>query len=318
LYDNSGEKNDASAFVKASYDVGRVRWFADLQARHARFTFVPDPAAGVSERTISWNFFNPKAGVTVQLPEGLSAFASWGATTREPARSDLFAGDDDLNSGNVDVIGDFHRVHPESVRDAEAGLTLRRPSLELQVNAYVMNFHNSIERVGAPTASGLIPRRNVGRVIRTGVEFDATWRATPRLRMGANAWMSRNRIRQFTDSTVDPVVVRHNVAPLLTPSFVTVHRAEFTPTPALSFGIEGRYQGKAFLDNTGNESRTLPASYLIDSSVRWNSPRYALVLRGVNLTDNQKYGSGSVSSDGTVRYFVLAGRSVFLTAELRF
>ncbi|MFN8582173.1 MAG: TonB-dependent receptor plug domain-containing protein [Gemmatimonadaceae bacterium] len=37
LYDNTGHKSDASGFAKASYSVGRVRWFADVQARHARF-----------------------------------------------------------------------------------------------------------------------------------------------------------------------------------------------------------------------------------------------------------------------------------------
>ncbi|MEP7346983.1 MAG: TonB-dependent receptor, partial [Gemmatimonadaceae bacterium] len=273
LYDNTGEKEDVSGFAKASYEVGRLRWFADVQARHARFRYEPDPNAGVAPRAVSWNFLNPRGGVTLQLTEGLSAFASYGATSREPARSDLFAGDDDLNSGNVAVIGDFSRVRPESVRDLEAGITLTRANFDVQANVYSMDFRHSIERTGAPTASGLVPRRNVGAAYRRGIELDASWRVAPRWVLAANAWSSVNRIRAFTDSTVDPVVVRRNVEPLLTPSFVTVHRAEFSATSSLILGVEGRYQSRAFLDNTANDARILPATYLLDASARFARSR---------------------------------------------
>jgi iron complex outermembrane receptor protein len=316
LHDNTGNKEDASGFAKASYEVGRLRWFADVQARYARFRYEPDPDAGVTERAVSWNFLNPKGGLTLQLADGLSAFASYGATTREPARNDLFAGDDDLNSGNVTVIGDFRRVRPESVRDVEAGITLTRARFDLQANVYNMGFRHSIERIGAPTASGLVPRRNVGAAYRRGIELDASWRGVPRWVFSANVWSSTNRIRAFADSTVSPVVVRRDVEPLLTPRFVSVHRAEFAASPSFSIGAEGRYQSRAFLDNTGNTVRTLPATYLLDASARLARSRYALVVRGANLGDNQKFGSGSVSSSGKVRYFVLAGRSVFVTVEI--
>lgn len=318
LYDNTGHKDDVSGFAKASFDAGRVRWFADVQARHARFRYTPDPNAGVDEQAVSWTFLNPKGGVTLQLADGLSAFASIGATTREPARSDLFAGDDDLNRGNATVIGDFDRVRPESVRDVEAGISLRRATLDVQANVYSMDFRRSIERIGAPTASGLVPRRNVGAAYRRGLELDASWRGMPRWVLAANAWLSVNRIRTFADSTADPVVVRRNVEPMLTPRFVTVHRAEFTAWPSLRLGVEGRYQSRAFLDNTGSATRTLPATYVLDASARLARSRYALVVRGANVGNNQKYGSGSVSGSGTVRYFVLAGRGLFVTAEMGF
>jgi hypothetical protein len=38
----------------------------------------------------------------------------------------------------------------------------------------------------------------------------------------------------------------------------------------------------------------------------------------MNLGNVRKYGSGSVSASGTVRYFVLAPRSVFATVEMSF
>lgn len=316
LYDNTGHKADVSAFLKAGYTVGRVRWFADLQGRHARFRYEPDIHAGIEERSIDWTFFNPKGGVTVQLSPSAHLFGSYGATTREPARSDLFAGDDDLNASNVADYGDFTRVKPESVRDLEIGITVSRPTWEMQANVYSMDFHDDIARIGAPTASGAVLRRNVGASYRRGLEVDGSWRGVPHLVLGGNAAWSTNRIREFTDSSRGTPVVRRNVSPLLTPRFLTTQRADVLVHPALTLSLEGRYQSQAFLDNTGSADRVLPSFYVLDAQFRFTRDRYALTVRGANLGDSQRFGSGSVSGSGTVRYFVLPARAIFATAEV--
>ncbi|MEQ1692839.1 MAG: TonB-dependent receptor [Gemmatimonas sp.] len=318
LYENTGHKQDASAFVKASLDQGRVRWFADLQTRWTRFRYSPDPRAGIEERSIDWTFFNPKAGATVRLGGSWSAFASYGVTMREPTRSDLFAGEDDLNSGNVADYGDFTRVKPESVRDAEAGVVWTRPEGSVHVNVYSMDFRNDIARIGAPTASGSVLRRNVGASFRRGMELDGRWRATSRVALAGNAAWSTNRIRAFTDSSRGTPIVLRNVEPLLTPRFQSAHRLELTANRSLTLTIEGRYQSRAFLDNTASTDRVLPDFHALDATARATWSRYALTVRGANLGDTQKYGSGSVSGSGTVRYFVLPARAVFATLDVSF
>lgn len=330
LYDNTGHKQDASAFAKASLDLGRVQYFADLQTRWAKFRYSPDDHAGIGERSTDWTFFNPKVGATVRLNDGWQAYASYGATTREPTRSDLFAGDDDLNTSNIGDYGDFTRVKPESVRDAELGVRWvvrgwgqgqrqgqgRRRSF--QANVYSMDFKNDIARIGAPTASGAILRRNVGASYRRGLELDGDWQLSARLTVGGNATVSTNRIKQFTDSSRDTPVVLTDVEPVLTPQLLSAQRIEFAATPRLTFIAEGRYQSKAYLDNTGSADRTLPDFYVLDASARANWSRYTLVVRGSNLGDTQKFGSGSVGGSGTVRYFVLPARAVFVTLGAAF
>ena len=64
VYFNTGHKQDASSFVKLAYTAGRATFFGDAQARRAEFRYTPDVHAGISERSISWSFLNPKAGVT--------------------------------------------------------------------------------------------------------------------------------------------------------------------------------------------------------------------------------------------------------------
>lgn len=318
LYENTGHKQDVSAFGKASLDAGRLRWFGDVQVRHSRFRYEPDPNAGITDRDVDWTFFNPRVGVTIPLAAGVSAFASFGRTTREPARSDLLAGDDDLNAGNVADYGDFTRVKPETVNDTEIGLTLARPLYDLSVNLYSMDFRNDIARIGAPTASGAILRRNVGSSYRRGVELDARWRPVPRLALGGNATFSTNRIRQFTDSSRGTPIARRNVEPVLTPRVMSTQRADLTAARWLLLSAEGRYQSRAFLDNTSSADRVLPAYYQLDASARLSRGRQGLSIRAVNLADSQDFGSGSVSSSGTVRYFVLPARALFVTAEFSF
>jgi iron complex outermembrane receptor protein len=315
-YDNTGHKRDASAFAKLSYGIGRTRWFGDLQLRHASFRYEPSANAGIGEHTVDWTFANPKAGVTVDLARGLSAFASVGQTTREPARADMLAGADNIDSSNVAEVGDFTRVRPESVRDVEAGLTFTRRRGELSANVYWMDFRNNIAPIGLPTASGAPLRRNVGESYRRGIELDGTWRPTDRLELGANAAFSRNRIRAYSDSSLAVPVAYRNVEPLLSPRVLTAQRVRYvTSRGALS--LEGRYQGQAQLDNTGDRALVLPDFYVLDASARVNIGRHALVVRGANLGDSRQFGSG-YASENVPYYFVLPPRSVYVTAEISF
>ena len=81
--------------------------------------------------------------------------------------------------------------------------------------------------------------------------------------------------------------------------------------------LEGRYQSKAFLTNTGNEALRLPDYFVLDGSVRFNVAGQALVVRGANLGDTRKFSSGYDNGDGPA-YYILPPRSVFVTAEIRF
>ena len=318
LYDNTGHKQDASGFVKLSYTQGKVTWFGDVQGRWTRFRYEPSANANISERRIDWAFLNPKAGVTFALGKGISAFTSYGATSREPARNDLFAGDDDLNADNVAAYGDLSRVKPEQLRDFEAGVNITKRTFDLSANVYSMDFRNDIARIGAPTASGSILRRNVGSSYRRGLELDWAYRGIERVVLAGNANWSTNRIKQFTDSSRGTPVVRRNVEPLLTPRITSAHRVEVMPVQRLWVSVEGRYQSRAFLDNTSSPDRVLPDYYTVDATARLSLGRASFTLRGQNLGDTRKFGSGAVSSSGKVRYFILPARAVFLTAAYEF
>jgi iron complex outermembrane receptor protein len=317
LYFNTGHKQDQAGFAKLAYVRGRATLFGDLQARHATFRYAPDPGAGIGGQSISWSFLNPKAGVTYQLTSPLSVYASYGSTTREPTRSNMLAGFDNLDTTNVAFVGRFDRVKPETVHDLEIGTNYRSESLDLQANIYSMDFHNEIAPIGVLSYLGSPLSRNVASSYRRGVEADVTYRGIRRWLLSANASESINRIREYTDSTGDAPVTHHNVAPLLTPRFQGFARAQFAATGAIDIAVQGRYQSVSFLQNDSDSRYVLPAAFDMDASIGWRIGNAELLVRGNNLTNSKKYGSG-YAGDGESYYYVLPPRNMFVTLKVGF
>jgi iron complex outermembrane receptor protein len=317
LYFNTGHKNDASGFVKLGYSVRRATLFGDLQARRAEFDYTPDRGAGIVGPSISWSFLNPKVGATYALSGPVSLYVSYGKNSREPARSDMFAGFDNLDTSNIAFVGPLSRVKPETVHDLEAGVTVRGHDVEVQANLYSMDFRNEIAPIGALSYIGTPLRKNVGASHRRGVEADVTYRPTTRLTLAGNASASTNRIREYVDSTGTTPQVYRNVEPLLTPTFTSFERAAFDATHALSFAVESRYTSRSFLQNTSDSRYVLPASVDVSASTSIHVGAYELLVRGNNLTDSKKYGSG-YASDGVSYYYVLPPRNVFVSLKAAF
>jgi iron complex outermembrane receptor protein len=317
LYLNTGHKQDVSGFAKAGYTLGPATLFGDLQLRHAEFRYTPDAHAGIGEESVSWSFFNPKVGVNYEVSQPLSLYASYGQNTREPARNDMFAGFDNLDTSNVQFVGSLNRVKPETVHDLEAGARYRTTMVDLEANLYSMDFRNEIAPIGELSYLGNPLRKNVKSSYRRGIEGDITVRATSRLTIGGNVAESMNRIREYTDSSGDTPVTYHNVEPLLTPRFLGAARAAFLVAKGLSVSVEGRRQSRSFLQNTSNPEFVLPASSNLDASVSWRVGNYELVARGNNLTDSKAFGSGYASS-GVSYYFVVPPRNFFVTLKATF
>jgi iron complex outermembrane receptor protein len=319
LYFNTGHKQDVSAFAKVAYVFGRATIFGDLQARHAAFRYSPDAHAGIGEQSIDWTFVNPKAGLTYQLAPSSpwSLYASYGKNTREPARSDMFAGFDNLDTSNVEFVGDLARVKPETVHDIEAGVSFRAPSLDLRANLYAMQFRNEIAPIGALSYIGTPLRKNVDASYRRGVEADVTYRGIRDVLLTGNVTLSTNRISDYTTDSGDSPVVYHHVEPLLTPRVMTMQRIEHSPSHSVSLALEHRYQSRAFLQNTSDPRFVLPASSEVDGSVAISLGRHEITLRGNNLTNSKKYGSG-YASGGVSYYYILPPRNFFVTAKLVF
>jgi len=336
-YLNTGFKNEASSFLKASWDHGRARLWADAQVRYARFEYRGSQPLG----SVSWTFFNPKAGAQLQVSRELSLYASVGRVSREPARSDMLNGEDDAS-----LPYDLAAVEPERVVDFEAGLELRKGSLVGRANVYAMEFANEIALSGELTEVGLPARRNAGRSHRRGVELQLAWTPSEALRLSTNLALSRNRIEAWTQvydvydadgSWIGSESrVHEDVPPLLTPQAIWNATAEWKPVPQLGLAAAGRYVSAAQLDNTGNPGFRTPAFFTLDAQASLSLARLVpkgaprILVQAVNLLNETRAwpsgysylyfvrGAAGDTLAGSSYYYPLATRGVYATLEVRF
>ena len=317
LYRNTGHKQDASLFTKIAFVQGPITWFSDLQLRRATFRYTPDSAAGFGgdEPSTGWTFFNPKIGVTYAASPRVQLFASVGRTTREPTRSDAFAGNDDVSRSVLTDLGGLQRVRPERVVNGEAGLRVTASRAQFEVNAFRMDFRNEIARIGALSPLGAELRSNVGASVRQGVEFDLRLQPSADLSLTTVGAVSHNRIREFIDASGASPGVRRNVPPLLAPAVTATQRLDWRAARRLDLGVEARYHGESFLRNDGDRSLILPRYWLLDAMLRVPLGRNDITVRGTNLANSQRFGSG-YAVDGVPNYFVLTPRSLFVTLRI--
>jgi len=335
-YENHGHKNEVNTFGKVGYDVGRWYLYGDAQLRWARFDYRGDLDIG----DVSWTFLNPRVGARYALSPGWSVYGSVGRGMREPARSDLFAGED-----NPSVVYDLEAVKPERVVDLEGGVEYSSQRFAAHANLYAMEFRNEIALTGELSENGLPLRRNVDRSYRRGLELDLTWRPVEPLAIRYTANASRNRIREwvqyFDVYDADGAYAGReprafaNVAPLLAPAYVGNLAVDWSAGHGVTVGAASRHVSSAFLDNTNAAGYTTPAWFNLDLAgaidlgrvVRTGSP--VLRVRVTNVLDSRNQfpsgysylyytqdGPGSLLPGGTAYYYPLATRAVVVTLDV--
>lgn len=298
-YTNHGHKAEADGFVRTEWDRGRWHAFGDVQLRYARFRHDGDLALDA----VSWAFVNPRVGLRVRLTPSTSLFASAGRVGREPTRADLFSGQDNPVSANLDA------VTPEHVVDFEAGWSWHTPRAVVSANLFAMEMRDEIALTGELSEVGLPLRRNVPRSHRRGLEVEVDARPVPWLRAETSATVSHDRIAewvQFFDvydadgawSGSRPARFR-DVRPLLTPRATVNQRVEVAPASWLSMAATGRWVSRAWLDNTDSAGLETPAWFTLDLSAsvslrRWwpgGEPRLRIRVDNV-LNERELYPSG--------------------------
>jgi iron complex outermembrane receptor protein len=243
---------------------------------------------------------------------------------REPTRSDMFAGADDMDSVGARSLLPLTRVRPESVRDMETGLTWRQGGVQAQANAFLMQFHDEIAPIGEINEIGYVLRKNVSRSVRRGVEGDLTWQATARLVVVATASVTDARISDYRDDATGEVY--HDVTALMSPKFVTGHGIRSELTSWLSFDVDGRYTSRMMLTNTGDPRFVVPDSWYADAGITLRVMQQSVLVQVHNLFDRRVYTGGYPgpavnSSDPAAMepyYYTLASRNVTINARLAF
>jgi iron complex outermembrane receptor protein len=300
LYQNTGHKNEASAFVKTSYTFNRLMAFADLQYRYANFEYQDS----VPLLHLSYQFFNPRIGLRFQINESLSAYYSIGKTEREPTRNDLFNGSDDLPADSLGLPV-YINLSPESVVDQELGLKWQFGRGHLFTNIYYMSFDNEIVLNGKFGPNGLPLHSHVASSYRSGLEIDFQYKLAGGWQLVNNSSFSRNQIREEAESF-------HHV---LTPSVMINQEIQYR-WKKLLLGSGLRYQSQSFVDYANQI--TLPAFYTLDFSASYQFKHLELSLKVNNLTNQRYYTNGAIGVYGDPLYFTQAAINYFAGVKYQF
>ncbi len=316
-YQDRTTKNEASIFAKATYRLGALALYGDVQARVVGMSFVADARALTSLPAIpthTWFFLNPKIGATFQMSDNASFYASFGRTGREPTRFDML-GATQIVDANVRVLTNPNTVRPEFVNDVEGGFRFAGSGFQMQVNGFYMHFQDEIAAIGEYIPQGFVQlRKNVSTSYRAGMEMEGEWAVHEMLRLSGNATWMAAAISEYSPENLGTREVFRNVRPVQTPSIMAGAGLQFRPISSLALEARGRYVGESFLELTNNRDFMLPAFFVLDARIEWQFFGENRINIAVNNLFNALYfTNGGVAEFGgrTVpAYFVQAPRNV--------
>ncbi|WP_185782038.1 TonB-dependent receptor [Croceivirga lutea] len=253
-YDDTSTKTDFNTYAKAIYNLND-KWslFGDLQYRGVTYEAEGEDTGIVDD---SFNFFNPKAGLTFDLNSNNNFYFSYARANREPNRNDY-------ENGNP---------RPEKLNDFELGWRYINPSVQVNTNVYYMRYKDQLVLTGELNDVGAPLRANVGDSYRFGLEIDAT------VALG-NKWVIRPNIALSSNKNIDFVFQRDGVIQNLgntniafSPDVVAGNIIGFMPNQDWQISLLSKYVGKQFMGNIDSESSALDAYSQTDFNVQYTLP----------------------------------------------
>lgn len=305
-YFSYGEKQDYNTYIKAEYDItDNLFALVDLQFRKVDYESVGTSSdlldINVKE---SFDFFNPKFGLTYKIDNFSSVYGSYAVANREPNR-------DDLTKNPVQPTSE--RLH-----DFEFGYKLKAKSFYANANLYYMNYEDQLVLTGDLDDVGDPIRQNVSKSYRAGIELQAGYQVCEHFRIDANATFSQNKIKafdyvvydtQYDSNTFDtvsyePIETEFKDTDIsFSPNVIVGNTLTFTPFENGSIALLSKYVGKQFLDNTSNDSKRIDAYFVNNLNMSYKiQPKWIKEI-AVNLLVNNILNSKYVSNGYTYSYY---------------
>lgn len=292
-YDNTGYKNDVSAFVSANYSIGKFDFNGNVQYRYVDFTYKDNmnPEVQYNEDT-KWNFINGGLGVDYNLSYQHKVYGRWTLTHREPTRTDMFG-------GNEFYPGEITTNVPERVNDFEIGYDVNTDRFDANLNFYHMKFNNERVLNGEFGLNGLPCHETAERSFRTGIEYNIDWNITKNLTWTFNGSYSYNQMK-----TEAYGVTNH----ILTPAW-TINNDLSYDFGKLVLGVNEYYRSKMFVNMTNTLS--VPDYFSLNVYGNYRINNVELGVRLNNITNRTNYQYGAEGPAGELFYFQEAKFNAF-------
>lgn len=284
FYTNTGYKTEFSTNLNADYNIGDIKLYSNVQYRRPTFSY----EGSVPMDDITWNFFNHKSGVSYK-----GFYYSYGSVSREPSRTDLFAGEDDL----IQLSDVTHEV----AHNHELGY--RKGSVSF--NIYRMDFDNEIVLDGQLGPNSLPIKSNVANSYRQGIEASVD-HSIGNVEFGLAANLSQNTVEQDNEEFT------HTQSPSRV--FNSYVGYDFK---ILDVRLTNRNQSSLFID--------LANTQVVEGYNNFDLLLSSELLEGLtisteirNLFNTEYYQTGNQNVFGEPTYFVAPTRNVIFNLTLNF
>ncbi|MES2544705.1 MAG: TonB-dependent receptor [Bacteroidota bacterium] len=318
-YDNYGNKVDLNVFAKANYQL-TAKWslFGDLQVRNIQYE-----ASGVQADLVNdtFNFVNPKAGLTYTVNPQNNFYFSYARANREPNRTDY-------ENGNP---------KPEKLNDFELGWRSNHSKSKWNANIYYMRYKDQLVLTGELDGVGSPLRANSGDSYRLGLEIDAAFQLSEQWSIRPNVTLSNNKNIDFYFQK-DGVLQNFgdtNIA--YSPEVVAGNMLTFAPVKNLQFSFLSKFVGEQFMGNIDTENSKLKSYFVNDLIVGYeiqtskvfksivfsglvnNILDYRYVSNGYYYTYDDDFTTpGTVTTLDGAGYYPQAGINFLLGMTLKF
>jgi len=296
-YNNTGSKFDATAFIKTSYKIGLL-WIVegDYQFRSTEFIY-RNLDFNDKGRLFEYKFNNYSFGISYQS-EIFKPYISFGRSSREPSRTNLFGYND-----NPLTVSDINIVKPETVNDLELGTKIKYKYLTGSTNIYTMFFTNEIISIGQLNSMGIAQGTNAQKSNRIGLEGDLKVNIK-KLEIGTSFNLSKNKI------WLNDV----NSTPALTPNFTSNLYTNYTINK-VNIGVNYKYVAQSFLDT--DNLFICPEYHLLDANIGYKFKSKLSFNLLVNNLLNKNWTTGGYY-DGVRNFYYTAGTNVYATLNYKF
>ena len=289
-YDFMSIKTDVTNYVKVDkFWSNGITVFADMQLRNVGYK-----TDGVQENPIddTFNFFNPKAGITYDLNTKNNFYLSVAKAQREPNRTDY----------------EYGEVKPEELLDYELGWRYNTKKLRLNANAYYMDYTNQLILTGNLDDVGNPIRSNTEQSYRMGVELEAALPLSEKFTWQSNLSLSKNTNENLQINGEN--IGNKQIA--FSPSVVGVSNFTFTPLKNISFSWLSKFVGEQYMNNIELADAKLPSYWVNDLNISYTIlPKKGFkeiqVNALVNNFLNRKYVSNGYMYDIYPYFYPQAG-----------
>jgi len=310
-YENTSFKTDFNVFGKAAWTpVKALTIYADLQYRTILYK-VHGIESHLNQVAINetFQFFNPKLGITYQLKPG-TLYASYSVAHREPIRDDY-----------IDAVNG-EKPRPEMLGNLEMGIRKKEQNFLYSFNFFLMNYRDQLVLTGEINDDGAYIRKNAGKSYRSGFEISAGYKPVRYFEIAGNLSLSVNKTDYRQTNDENQIITYDNSTISFSPSVISGAQIRLFPVKNLEINWLMKYVGKQYLDNTENKSLTLDPYFVHDARIAFLVTKQKLpdieISFLVNNIFNTLYESNGAVYGSDAYYYPQAGTNFMAGMNIKF